>query len=308
MELVGVPFELSWSDAWPYWDLKSDRETFPAIGVHKGDPYSYVVSANIHRRHLTAEQKRGLITLFLKINPEKSDRQVAAATKVDHKTVAKVRREEEANGEIPHKPRKEASGRKARGRKPKRRTEDDFHADMKVLRAKKTNGANSEHKPEPMPAAKMQAHIALLEVTDETDVNDTPEVRWQTSLGNLAGEAIALQAYWTKTFGDWQKFSAPSDLATLAQQAAAAWLGIASELGRPAMLAPAGMLKIDFVIALFRGDLGVEEQRAFVKAIGLIKLYERATYKERHNLLIKKYKGNRFLTEPDDEQAAESAT
>jgi hypothetical protein len=42
------------------------------------DPYSYVVSANIHRRHLTAKQKRELIAKLLKATPEKSDRQRAS--------------------------------------------------------------------------------------------------------------------------------------------------------------------------------------------------------------------------------------
>src|SRR5262249_50204466 len=56
---------------------------------------------------------------LLKANPEQSDRAVAKLARVDHKTVASVRAEQ-ANGEIPHKPeRTEASGRKARGRKPK---------------------------------------------------------------------------------------------------------------------------------------------------------------------------------------------
>ena len=37
------------------------------------DPLAYVISANIHRRHLAAEQKRELIAALLKAAPEKSD-------------------------------------------------------------------------------------------------------------------------------------------------------------------------------------------------------------------------------------------
>jgi ParB-like chromosome segregation protein Spo0J len=45
--------------------------------VCKGyDPAAFVVSANIHRRHLT-EQRRGLIATLLKADPTKSNRQVA---------------------------------------------------------------------------------------------------------------------------------------------------------------------------------------------------------------------------------------
>jgi hypothetical protein len=38
------------------------------------DPYAYVLSANIHRRHLSAAEKRDLIVAVLKAQPEKSSR------------------------------------------------------------------------------------------------------------------------------------------------------------------------------------------------------------------------------------------
>jgi hypothetical protein len=46
---------------------------------------------NVHRRHLTAEQKRELIVQQLKATPEKSNRRIADSVKADHKTVASVR-------------------------------------------------------------------------------------------------------------------------------------------------------------------------------------------------------------------------
>jgi len=66
------------------------------------DPWAYVVSANIHRRHLTADQKRDLIAKFLKAQPEKSDRAIGKMAKADGKTVAAVRAEQEGRAEIPH--------------------------------------------------------------------------------------------------------------------------------------------------------------------------------------------------------------
>ncbi|WP_354213976.1 MULTISPECIES: ParB/Srx family N-terminal domain-containing protein [unclassified Bradyrhizobium] len=66
------------------------------------DPYEWVISANVHRRHLTPEQKRDLIAKLLKAQPEKSNRTIAKETKTDHKTVGAVREKLEAAGEIPH--------------------------------------------------------------------------------------------------------------------------------------------------------------------------------------------------------------
>jgi len=83
------------------------------------DTYAFVVSANIHRRHLTAEQKRELIAKLLKSTPEQSDRQIAETVKVDHKTVGAVRAEQEGRGEIPHvETRTDAKGRKQPAKKP----------------------------------------------------------------------------------------------------------------------------------------------------------------------------------------------
>ena len=73
-----------------------------ATDAFKMDELVYVISANIHRRHLTADQRRELIEKLLKANPEQSNRQIAAVVKRDHKTVSAVRTELEGRGEIPH--------------------------------------------------------------------------------------------------------------------------------------------------------------------------------------------------------------
>ena len=56
---------------------------------------------NIARRHLTSEQKRGLIRDQLKATPEQSNAKIAKALGVTDKTVAVQRRELEAGSEIP---------------------------------------------------------------------------------------------------------------------------------------------------------------------------------------------------------------
>jgi hypothetical protein len=118
---------------------------------------AYVISKNIHRRHLTAEQKRDLINLLIKANPSKSNRQIARETKADHKTVGDEREDMEARGEIPHVPtHKDSKGRNQAAKKPpkppkpptKKRTVEDFQKD---IRAKQT--AAPKEPPAPKPSA-----------------------------------------------------------------------------------------------------------------------------------------------------------
>src|SRR5262249_12453545 len=120
MEAVGIPIkrfkrfiEYS-SDGQIVWEYASE-----CVG-NDTDPYAYIVSANIHRRHLTIEQKRDLIAKLIKATPEKSDRQIAETTRTDHKTVGSVRTKMEARGEIPHvAERKDSKGRKQPAKKPR---------------------------------------------------------------------------------------------------------------------------------------------------------------------------------------------
>src|SRR5262245_59315516 len=66
------------------------------------DPAGFVISANIHRRHLTSKERRELISKLLKAKPEASDRQIAATVSVHHGTVGVVRAGLERRGEISH--------------------------------------------------------------------------------------------------------------------------------------------------------------------------------------------------------------
>jgi ParB-like chromosome segregation protein Spo0J len=61
---------------------------------------AYVISKNIHRRHLTAEQKRELIAKLVKAQPEKSDRQIAKLAKASPTTVGNERSKLEAAGDV----------------------------------------------------------------------------------------------------------------------------------------------------------------------------------------------------------------
>ena len=73
----------------------------PRVDFYVGnDPIGFIVSANIHRRHLTPRQKRELIEKLIVADPKKSDRQIAAQTKSSHTTVATRRAKVEARGDV----------------------------------------------------------------------------------------------------------------------------------------------------------------------------------------------------------------
>jgi ParB-like chromosome segregation protein Spo0J len=65
------------------------------------DPLRFVISMNIHRRHLSPDQRRNIIAKLLKTDPTKSNRQIAQEAKADHKTVGAERERLQSSGEIP---------------------------------------------------------------------------------------------------------------------------------------------------------------------------------------------------------------
>ena len=101
------------------------------------DPYEYVISANLHRRHLTIEQKDVLITNVLKAQPSKSNRQIAKTVGVSHPHVAAVRAELEKSGDVETVTTSiDTKGRKQPAKK-KRRDVEDYIAEKKARRAER---------------------------------------------------------------------------------------------------------------------------------------------------------------------------
>jgi hypothetical protein len=103
MELAGLPIRAKTDSRYGVNLFSKQFSISTPLEIHSGnhDPYAYVVSANIHRRHLTTAQKSELIAKLLKADPTKSDRAIAATVKVDNKTVAAKRAKLEASEEIP---------------------------------------------------------------------------------------------------------------------------------------------------------------------------------------------------------------
>jgi hypothetical protein len=80
--------------------LMKNGKRYGGLNYVGDDPAGFVISRNIHRRHLTAEQKRDVIAKLIAAAPEKSNRQVAKAAGVSHPHVAKVRAEMEEAGDV----------------------------------------------------------------------------------------------------------------------------------------------------------------------------------------------------------------
>jgi hypothetical protein len=156
MERVGISFEIKEDKRGKFLTIFDEGiNVFPDHFFYLDkdeDIYAYVISANLRRLHLTAEKKREAIARSLKRDPSKSDRQVARAAGADHKTVAAVRAESEATGEIPQlKERKGKDGKtrkqpasKPRGAKSKPKT-DELTDDVEAsANARKTEAARIE--------------------------------------------------------------------------------------------------------------------------------------------------------------------
>jgi len=119
----------------------------PPFVEFKGDDaaaYAFVISKNIHRRHLSNKQKRDLIAKLLKANPERSNNATAKVVKVDDKTVGAVRAEMEATSEIPKLEKTIGADGKARKQPSrKRRTVEHFKRDIAAKKAAKSKPASA---------------------------------------------------------------------------------------------------------------------------------------------------------------------
>jgi ParB-like chromosome segregation protein Spo0J len=79
---------------------------------------AFVISANLHRRHLKGEQKRELIARLVRATPEKSDRQIAQTVGASPTTVGDVRAQAEAAGDVSKlDTRKDSKGREQPAKK-----------------------------------------------------------------------------------------------------------------------------------------------------------------------------------------------
>jgi hypothetical protein len=116
----------TWTAAKKWSELSGDRISLQHHHRHpneppgSNDPFALVLSLNVHRRHLTADQKRDLIAKLVKAKPDLSDRQIGKMAKASKNTAASVRANLEARGQVDHvEKRKDTKGRKQPAKKAK---------------------------------------------------------------------------------------------------------------------------------------------------------------------------------------------
>jgi ParB-like chromosome segregation protein Spo0J len=100
-------------------ELVKIAPTFADFNGDDAQARNYVISANIHRRHLSPDQRRGIIAALLNADPTKSNRQIGEQTKTSHHTVEAVRAGMEATGQLAQLDKTTGADGKARKRKAK---------------------------------------------------------------------------------------------------------------------------------------------------------------------------------------------
>jgi ParB-like chromosome segregation protein Spo0J len=94
-------------------------KTVPQEIVETDDPIGLVLSLNLARRHLTGADKRLIVQRLLKLDPSRSNRQIAKLAGVSHVTVGSERKEREATFDVVKvSTRKDTLGRNQPATKP----------------------------------------------------------------------------------------------------------------------------------------------------------------------------------------------
>src|SRR5699024_2984938 len=116
---------------------------------------SQAFSLNLHRRHLTREQKRQIIAESLKADPQLSNREHAKRTGASDPTVGAVRREMEQSGQVQSFSTSIGSDGKSYPATPRPKPEPEFAPDDEVvpgMTAGELDELNVQPRPGPGPA------------------------------------------------------------------------------------------------------------------------------------------------------------
>ena len=132
-------------------DDQLDRN-IPHRNVRGCDPVAYVLSKNIHRRHLTNEQRLELISKLVTATPEKSDRQIAEQAQASPTTVGKIRKKLETTGRVSTvDTRTDKGGRKQQAHKRASMTRAPIRGTAVMAAADRAEARAAEQKATPKP-------------------------------------------------------------------------------------------------------------------------------------------------------------
>jgi hypothetical protein len=161
------------------------------------DPYAYVVTKNLYRRHLTVDQKKKIVAKLLKAKPETPNLQIAKQVKVDDKTVAKVRTDLERRSEIPNvKTKTDSKGREQPAHKPKRSVEEDIEWAKIAMDLHTSAAPKPRHKAEQKTFdSPQEAHTSAKAIGLGALAISWHEVEAQASAGNKPRLLTALSSH-----------------------------------------------------------------------------------------------------------------
>jgi hypothetical protein len=128
--------------------IAADRDcSVPSIEIFEsGDtdnPFAFVLSKNVRRRHLTPEQKRPLIVELVKASAERSNALLAEWGDVDDHYISDIREELEATSEIPRFEKTIGKDGKAR---PARKAATEPKVTVGAVEAKSVTNAHDDIK------------------------------------------------------------------------------------------------------------------------------------------------------------------
>jgi hypothetical protein len=103
--------------------------------LHHDNPAALVASLNLHRRHLTPDERHGKLVRLLKLHPEKSDRAIAAETGFSDTTVLRARKKATASNEaVGKRTGRDGKSRRMPAKKPKYTYDTETDAAMDAVR------------------------------------------------------------------------------------------------------------------------------------------------------------------------------
>jgi ParB-like chromosome segregation protein Spo0J len=140
------------------------------------DPWDFVVSANLHRRHLRLDKKKEIAAALLKARPERSDRAIGRQVGLHHSTVGTaVRAELERRGEISHvSTRVDSIGRQqpaARPSPPLSKAGQSYHASQREREAEQPAQAAPADDREPRDVVEGHKLLGLLQYVVTNSAN-----------------------------------------------------------------------------------------------------------------------------------------